>query len=146
MKSARVLSVLLSLSIFFSAAAVADKACATVLYAIEIERGATETKVHLKADGPIRDYREVRLKKDVAARRPDRMYLDLKQVRLAGPIPVKQVGTALAKVRNARRPEGLRVVFPNPGGPVSKTWSRGSLRLRAAAINTPRFCVIFSCP
>ncbi len=88
-----------------------SQADATVLLDIEIERADKETKVHLKANGAIRDYRKVQLKKNVKAGRPDRMYLDLKNVRLAGPIPVKQVGTALARVRIGRRPDGLRVVF-----------------------------------
>ncbi|MBU0484519.1 MAG: AMIN domain-containing protein [Proteobacteria bacterium] len=89
----------------------ATQAEATVLFDIEIERAAEETKVYLKADGAIKAYREVKLKKNIPAHRPDRMYLDLKDMHLAGPIPVKMGGAALARVRNARRPDGLRVVF-----------------------------------
>jgi hypothetical protein len=107
MKFARVfLFLLLVLSLQSTA-----QANATVLYDIEIERTAEETKVYLKADGAIRDYRKVQLKKNIEADRPDRMYLDIKNVHLAGPIPVKQVGTALAQVRTGRRADGLRVVF-----------------------------------
>ncbi|MBU1710793.1 MAG: AMIN domain-containing protein [Proteobacteria bacterium] len=114
MKLTRVLSVLLALSLHLalSSSGVAfAKAKPMVLSGIEIERGDTETKVRLKADGAIKDYRKVQLKKNVAAGRPDRIYLDLKNVRLAKQIPVKQVGTALARVRTARRGDGLRVVF-----------------------------------
>jgi hypothetical protein len=107
MKFARVfLFLLLVLSLQATA-----QANATVLFDIEIERAAEETRVHLKADGAIKDYRKVHLKKNVEADRPDRMYLDIKNVHLAGPIPAKQVGTALARVRTGRRADGLRVVF-----------------------------------
>lgn len=87
------------------------QANATVLLDIEVERSATETKVYLKADGTISDYRKVQLNKNIEADRPDRMYLDVKNVRLAGPIPPKQVGTALAQVRTGQRTDGFRVVF-----------------------------------
>jgi hypothetical protein len=87
------------------------QANAVVLFDIEIERADKETKIYLKADGVIKNYRKFQLKKNVEADRPDRMYLDLKNVSLAGPIPVKQVGTALARVRTGRRTDGVRVVF-----------------------------------
>ncbi|MEN8133996.1 MAG: AMIN domain-containing protein [Thermodesulfobacteriota bacterium] len=107
MKLTRVLLfLLLGLSIHPTA-----RANATVLFDIEIERAANETKVHLKADGAIKDYRKFQLKKNVEENRPDRMYLDIKNVRLTGPSPVKQVGTALARVRTGRRTDGFRVVF-----------------------------------
>ena len=38
------------------------------------------------------------------------------------------------------------VVFPNPGGPCSNTWSSASLRIRAAMTNTFRFSTTFACP
>lgn len=88
-----------------------SQAEATVLFDIEIAHADKETRVRLKADGAIKDYRKVHLKKDVDADRPDRMYLDIKNVSLAGPIPVKQVGTALARVRTGRKTDGFRVVF-----------------------------------
>jgi len=125
MKSAIVLSVLLALYLnvnisahasvsqpvgsFSGQAATQDKA--TVLFDIAIERTAEETKVHLRADGAIKNYREVRLKKNAAAGRPDRMYLDIKNLRLIGRIPSRKVGTALSQVRNALRADGIRVVF-----------------------------------
>jgi hypothetical protein len=84
---------------------------ATVLFDIEIEPAAEETRVYLKADEAIRDYRKVELKKNTEAGRPDRMYLDLRNVRLGGGISVKKAGTALARVRVARRDQGCRVVF-----------------------------------
>ena len=107
MKFARVFLFLL-LVLSLPATAQAD---ATVLFDIEVERAAEETKVYLKADGAISDYRKVQLKKNVEAGRPDRIYLDINNVHLAGPIPVKQVGTALAQVRTGRRADGIRVVF-----------------------------------
>lgn len=93
-----------------------NQAPATVLVGIEIERTAAETKVFLKADGVIKEYREVRLKKNIDADRPERMYLDIKNVRLKGPLPVIAVGTALAKVRTGPRPDGVRVVFDSSLG------------------------------
>jgi len=125
MKSPIVLSVLLVLSLSVTIPAHANlsrtggslsgKAVtrdkATKLFDIAIERSVGETIVHLKADGAISAYREARLKKNAAAGRPDRMYLDLKNLRLARPIPVKKVGTALLRVRNALRADGIRVVF-----------------------------------
>ncbi len=87
------------------------RADATFLYDIEIERTGTETEVYLKADGAIRDYGKFQLKKNVEADRPERMYLDLRNVRLAGPIPAREAGTALARVRTGKRSDGVRVVF-----------------------------------
>jgi type IV pilus assembly protein PilQ len=84
---------------------------ATVLFDIEIEYSATETKVFLKADGAINKYKEVQLEKNTKANRPDRMYLDVKNVKLAGPIQPKKVDTALAQIRTGARTDGFRVVF-----------------------------------
>ncbi|MEN8135174.1 MAG: hypothetical protein ABFS18_06520 [Thermodesulfobacteriota bacterium] len=84
---------------------------ASVLFDIEIEHSATETKVFLRADGSINDYKEVQLEKNSKADRPDRMYLDVKNVKLAGPIQPKKVDTALAQVRTGARSDGFRVVF-----------------------------------
>jgi len=125
MKLVRVVFALLVLSLYFNVPAEAGEsdhagslyksaaggAKATVLFDIEVERAAGQTKVRLKADGAIKDYREVRLKKNVAVGRPDRMYLDIRDVRLAGKIPARQVGTSLSRVRNALRTTGVRVVF-----------------------------------
>ncbi|MCG3774503.1 MAG: hypothetical protein JW395_1326 [Nitrospira sp.] len=38
------------------------------------------------------------------------------------------------------------VVFPNPGGPYSNTWSIASPRCRAASIAIARFSFTFACP
>ena len=38
------------------------------------------------------------------------------------------------------------VVLPSPGGPCSSTWSRDSVRRRAASMKIDRFCLAFSCP
>ena len=40
----------------------------------------------------------------------------------------------------------LRVVLPNPGGPCSKVWSRGSPLYLAASTKTCRFSTTFCCP
>jgi|GEM_PF-4654651 len=115
MKFVRLLSVLLVLSLSVAAptqAGASNQAHATHLFDIEIERTAQETKVHLKADGAITDYHEARLKKSVKENRPDRMYLDLKNLSPSGPIPAKEeVRTALARIRTGRRTGAFRVVF-----------------------------------
>ncbi|MDF1578485.1 MAG: AMIN domain-containing protein [Desulfobulbales bacterium] len=102
--------VLLFLPLVLASPATA-RADATVLYDIEIVRADRETEVHLKADGPIRDYGEFKLKKNLEANRPERMYLDLGKVRLAAPLPAREAGTALARVRTGKRGDGVRVVF-----------------------------------
>ena len=40
----------------------------------------------------------------------------------------------------------LSVVFPNPGGPCNKVWSRGSPLYLAASTKTFRFSTTFNCP
>ena len=39
-----------------------------------------------------------------------------------------------------------KVVFPNPGGPCNKTWSKASPRPKAAATKTLRLSMTLSCP
>ena len=39
-----------------------------------------------------------------------------------------------------------RVVFPSPGGPYKRTWSKGSPLFLAASINTLRLFLTLSCP
>jgi type IV pilus assembly protein PilQ len=84
---------------------------ATVLFDIEVVHSPTATKVFLKADGPIRDYTKEHLTGNIKADRPERMYIDVKNVKLAGPIQPKTVGTALAQIRTGARTDGFRVVF-----------------------------------
>ncbi|MFO7605221.1 MAG: AMIN domain-containing protein [Desulfurivibrionaceae bacterium] len=88
-----------------------DREKASVLFDIEVEHSAKETRVFLKSDGPITDYKAVELAKNIKAGRPDRMYIDVKNVKPAGPIQPKVVGTALDQVRTGPRSDGFRVVF-----------------------------------
>jgi len=88
-----------------------DRENASVLFDIEVEHAADETRVFLKSDGPITDYKTVKLAKNIKAGRPDRMYIDVKDVKPAGPIQPKVVGTALDQVRTGPRSDGFRVVF-----------------------------------
>ncbi|MCA1765727.1 MAG: AMIN domain-containing protein [Desulfobulbaceae bacterium] len=88
-----------------------DREKASVLFDIEVEHSAEETRVFLKSDGPITDYKAVELAKNIKAGRPDRMYIDVKDVKPAGPIQPKVVGTALDQVRTGPRSDGFRVVF-----------------------------------
>jgi type IV pilus assembly protein PilQ len=84
---------------------------ASVLFNIEVKHSADKTKVFLKSDGTIKEYEAVELAKNIKAGRPDRMYIDVKNVKLAGPIQPKAVGTALSQVRTGPRSDGFRVVF-----------------------------------
>lgn len=92
--------------------ALVESSLATKVTDIAITKEAAETKVYLKADGPIRNYKKVLLGKNPAANRPDRMYLDLNNLRLSKTIETKSVGTAaLDKIRTAKRQDGFRIVF-----------------------------------
>jgi type IV pilus assembly protein PilQ len=84
---------------------------ATVLFDIEVEHSPNETRVFLKADGTIQNYQKSELAKDVKANRPDRMYIDVKNVKQAGPIQPIVVGTALAQIITGIRTDGFRIVF-----------------------------------
>ncbi|MBU0479628.1 MAG: AMIN domain-containing protein [Proteobacteria bacterium] len=84
---------------------------ATVLFDVEVNHTPTETLIYLKGDGAIRDFKEVKLGKNLKANRPDRIYLDVDNVKLAGPIETKTVGTAVSKIRTAQRKNGFRIVF-----------------------------------
>ncbi|MCK5232460.1 MAG: AMIN domain-containing protein [Desulfobulbaceae bacterium] len=82
---------------------------ATVINNIEIMPSPGETSVYIKADGPISDYKWAGLPK--AAGRPDRMYIDIHGVKAQGLQPIQKIGTALSKIRIARRGDGVRIVF-----------------------------------
>ena len=84
---------------------------ATILYDVEVSHTPTETLIYLRADGSITDFNEVRLGKNLKAGKPDRIYLDVNNVKLAGPIETKDIGTAVARVRTAQRKSGFRIVF-----------------------------------
>lgn len=90
----------------------AETSHATKVMDIEITKDSQETRVYLKADGPIKSYKKVLLGKNPSANRPDRMYLDLNNLRLAKSFETRSVGTAaLDKIRTAKRQGGFRIVF-----------------------------------
>jgi type IV pilus assembly protein PilQ len=85
---------------------------ATKVNDIEVTKDLHETKIYLKADGPIKNYKKVLLPKNTAANRPSRMYLDLNKLRLSKSYETRLVGTAaLDKIRTAKRQDGFRIVF-----------------------------------
>ncbi len=85
---------------------------ATKVTDIEVIKDSAETRVYLKADGPIKDYKKVLLDKNPSANRPNRMYLDLKNLRLSKSFETRSIGTAaLDKIRTAKRQDGFRIVF-----------------------------------
>jgi len=89
----------------------ADGLLATKLVNVEISKSPGETKIYLKTDGAIRSFKKVLLSKNPAANRPDRMYIDLNNIRLIGATETISVGTSISKVRTAKRQDGIRIVF-----------------------------------
>jgi type IV pilus assembly protein PilQ len=67
------------------------------------------TRVLLQAAGPIQGHRRAQLPKGSGL--PDRLYIDIPDVRMVDNAKQIQVGTALARIRMAHRDSGLRVVF-----------------------------------
>lgn len=87
----------------------APTAQASTLYDIEVEPSPSETRVILHANGPIADYKKAQLKK--GSGRPDRMYIDIPNIKMAGQMPPHEVGSALSRVRAAQRGSDVRIVF-----------------------------------
>ena len=88
-----------------------DGTFATKLSKIEVIKSPNETKIFLKADGTIKNYKKSILDKNPATNLPDRMFIDIDNIRLIGPSETLVVGTSVAKVRSAKRQNGLRVIF-----------------------------------
>lgn len=85
------------------------QAQASTLFDIDIDSSAQETRVLIKTDGPVADYKKAQLPK--ASGRPDRMYIDIPNLKLTRPISRTKTDSALARVRAARRGGGVRIVF-----------------------------------
>lgn len=76
---------------------------------IEVEDNETQTKVYITATGPLTDYQEAKLTNN--DERPARLYIDLANIN-KGKVPQQiNVGSALDKIRVARRDSGSRIVF-----------------------------------
>ncbi|MBU0485719.1 MAG: AMIN domain-containing protein [Proteobacteria bacterium] len=84
---------------------------ATELIDIEVNKDSAETRILIKADGPIKNFDKVQLKKNLQANRPERFYIDIDDIKVSIPIKEIDVGTALSKIRTARRSNGIRIVF-----------------------------------
>ena len=97
------------LGVSFAGGAPASAAVARKLLGVTVEEGATGPVVHLRADGPLADYRYEELPPRKG--KPARLYLDFAGVRLEGVPPVTEVGGLLARVRVGQRQEGVRVVL-----------------------------------
>jgi type IV pilus assembly protein PilQ len=82
---------------------------ASIIYEVDVQTSPGITMVNIKADGPIKEYRHAKLKKNGS--RPDRMYIDIPDVKSPYLQKEKRVGTALSKIRMARRGGGVRIVF-----------------------------------
>ncbi|WP_456386977.1 AMIN domain-containing protein [Desulfolithobacter sp.] len=86
---------------------------ATIVEDIQVETTGDLTRVVLKANGKLRGYRSGVLDKTGSS--PPRLYLDLDNVRGDTLLKEQEIGTALARVRVARRGSGLRVVLDASG-------------------------------
>ena len=84
---------------------------ATILKEIKVDYLPGETRIMLLADGAIQTYKKAELAKNVKANRPPRMYVDLKGLKMSRAVRNVNIGTSVARVRTARRTDGIRVVF-----------------------------------
>ncbi len=83
---------------------------ATMLTGIDVDAlTPAVTRVFIKTDGSVAHYTKAQLKK--GANRPDRMYIDIPDVKLLGKNMDKEVGTSLARIRAAQRQDTVRIVF-----------------------------------
>lgn len=83
---------------------------ATMLTGIDVDAVVPSvTRVFIKTDGRVANYTKAQLKK--GANRPDRMYIDIPDVKLLGKNIDKEVGTSLARIRAAQRQDTVRIVF-----------------------------------
>ncbi len=86
---------------------------ATAVEDILVETAGDRTRVILKTNGKLSGYRSGVLDKTGSA--PPRLYLDLDNVRGDTLLKEQEIGTALARIRVARRGSGLRVVLDASG-------------------------------
>ncbi|MBU0730787.1 MAG: AMIN domain-containing protein [Proteobacteria bacterium] len=87
---------------------------ASTISSIDIEKSASETRVYIKADGPIIKFENVALEKTEG--RPHRMYIDIGNVKPKGLTAFQEVGSTLARIRTAPRENGVRIVFDSALG------------------------------
>ncbi len=80
---------------------------------IEVSTKGTETRVLLAVNGRIPDFKYDVLGRDAA--NPPRLYIDINNIDGQGLLREQKVGTALARIRVAKRGSGLRVVFDGAG-------------------------------
>ncbi|BCO10350.1 hypothetical protein GF1_27260 [Desulfolithobacter dissulfuricans] len=86
---------------------------ATAVEDVLVETAGDQTRVILKTNGKLSGYRSGVLDKTGSA--PPRLYLDLDNVRGDTLLKEQEIGTALARIRVARRGSGLRVVLDASG-------------------------------
>ncbi|MDH3393389.1 MAG: AMIN domain-containing protein, partial [Desulfobulbaceae bacterium] len=81
----------------------------TVLQKIEVTNKPNKTQVLLRTSSPVNNYKEAKLPQD--NERPARLYIDVDDIALDGVPRQIEVGSALERIRTARRDKGLRIVF-----------------------------------
>ena len=82
---------------------------ATEITGIDVEKEPTATRVLIRTNGTVTEYRKGELPDEEG--QPARMYLDINDISFAFPERVKKVGTSLAKMRMGNRDNGVRIVF-----------------------------------
>ncbi len=86
---------------------------ATAVEDVLVETAGDQTRVVLKANGKLSSYRSGVLDRTGSA--PPRLYLDLDNVQGDTLLKEQEIGTALARIRVARRGSGIRVVLDASG-------------------------------
>lgn len=86
------------------------------LTAVDIEKKADETVVHLRANGPLSDYKHAELPANET--NPARFYIDLPNVKGDDIDNFISVDTTLAQIRTAQRDGALRLVFDATGDDI----------------------------
>ena len=82
---------------------------ASVIFDVKVEPVPEETRVFLRADGPIKNFKKAELAK--APGKPHRMFIDIPEIRMPRLVKKKNVSGSLAGIRIGRRGSGVRIVF-----------------------------------
>lgn len=88
------------------------------LTSLDIKKGADQTVVHIRANGPLSDFKYAEL--PATATDPARLYIDLKNVSGYDFDNVIPVDRSLAQIRTAKRGNSVRLVFDANGNTLFK--------------------------
>jgi type IV pilus assembly protein PilQ len=82
---------------------------ATVIFDVKVETTPGETRINVRADGPIKNFQKAELSK--TSGKPNRMYVDIPNIRMPRLTNKKNISSMLAGIRMARRGSGVRIAF-----------------------------------